>query len=125
MQKILNLIKIRDLSEKSKNCIEEKELFINESIAKIEKYEKDDNLLFKEILESAKDRIILKRQKEAKELRKIKEKIQKIQAIKKLEKISFIMRRVEHPFHIKKKKTIEIDPKAIREKENKQLLTYQ
>ena len=122
---VLNLIKISDLAEKTKNCISEKELFINESISKIENIEKENPLLFEEILESAKDRIILERQKEAKELMKIKEKIKKIQAIKKLEKINFIIRRVELPFHIKKKKKIQIDPKAIKEKENKEFLSYQ
>jgi len=121
---VSNLIKISDLAEKSKNCISEKEKFINDSIRQIESFEEENLLLFEEILDSAKDRIILERQKEAKELRKIKESIKRIQAIKKLEKINFIMRRVEHPFHIKKRKKIEISPEVIKEKENKELLTY-
>ena len=121
---VLNLIKITELAEKTKNCISEKELFINESIRKIEILEKENPIKFEEILESAKDRIILERQKEAKELRKIKEKIKKIQAIKKLEKINFIIRRIEQPFHVKKKTQVKIDPLTIKEKEDKELITY-
>ena len=114
-----------ELAEKTRNCIYEKEIYINEAIKNIEIFEEKNPEKFEEILDSAKDRIILQRQKEAKELRKIKEKIKKIQAMKKLEKISFIIRRVEAPFHVKKKKEIKIDPDEVREKENKELMTYQ
>lgn len=122
---VLNLSRITELAKKAKNCILDKDFFINESIRDIEKFEKKNPIKFEEILESTKNRNMLQRQKEAKDLRNIKEKIKKIQAIKKLEKINFILRRVERPFHEKKKTGIIIDPLAIKEKEDKELITYQ
>ena len=122
---LVNLNKICDLAEKSQKCISEKEIFINESIKNLEKFEKEDPIKFDEALDSAKERIILERQKEAKELNRLREKIKRIQAIQKLEKINFIIRKVEKPFHIKKKISIKIDPMVIKEKEDKELITYQ
>ena len=113
---VSGLIKIVELAEKTKSCLSEKERYINETIKNIEIFEEKNPLQFDEILDLAKDRIILQRQKEAKELRKIKEKVKKIQAMKKLEKINFIIRRVEAPFHTKKKKEIIIDPYETKEK---------
>ena len=123
--KVSNLIKISELSEKCKASISEKEIFINESIRNLEKFEKENPVLFEEFLDNAKERIILQRQKKAKETRKLREKINKIQVIKKLERINFIMRKVEHPFHINKASKINIESNIIKEKEDKELLTYQ
>ena len=120
-----NLIKINELSEKCKTVITERETFINKSIRNIETFEKESPDLFEEILDKAKEKIILERQKKAKDMRKLKEKLNKIQVIKKLEKINFIMRRVEKPFHINKTSKINIDPNIIKEKEDKELLIYQ
>ena len=123
--KVSNLIKISELAEKCKASISEKEIFINESIRNLEKFEKENPVLFEEFLDNAKERIILQRQKKAKEMRKLREKINKIQVIKKLERINFIMRKVEHPFHINKASKINIESNIIKEKEDKELLTYQ
>ena len=122
---ILNLNKLSYLAENTKDCITEKEIFINSSIRTIEKYEKDNPVLFEEIIDLTKSKIILQNQKEAKELAKVKDRIKKIQAIKKLEKINFIIRKMEEPFHMKKKEKTKKDLKAITEMENKELLTYQ
>ena len=122
---LINLNKICELAEKGKKCISQKDIFINESIKNIEQFEKEEPIKFEEALDSAKDIIILERQKEAKELNNLKERIKRIQAIQKLEKINFIMRQVEKPFHINKKINIRIDPLAIKEKEDKELITYQ
>ena len=125
LNEVSGLLKLADLAEKSKNCISEKEIFINKSIRNIEIIEEKNPRLFVEILDMAKERIILQRQKEAKELRIFREKLKKIQAMKKLEKINFIIRRVERPFHIKKNKEIKIDLINLKEKEDKELITYQ
>lgn len=125
LNEVSGLLKLADLAEKSKNCISEKEIFINKSIRNIEIIEENNPRLFVEILDMAKERIILQRQKEAKELRIFREKLKKIQAMKKLEKINFIIRRVERPFHIKKNKEIKIDLINLKEKEDKELITYQ
>ena len=122
---ILNLNKLSYLAKKTKNCITEKEIFINNSIKTIEKYEKENPVLFEEIIDLTKSKIILQNQKEAKELAKVKDRIKKIQAIKKLEKINFIIRKMEEPFHMKKKEKTKKDLKAITEREKKELLTYQ
>ena len=125
LNEVSGLLKLADLAEKSKNCISEKEIFINKLIRNIEIIEDKNPRLFVEILDMAKERIILQRQKEAKELRIFREKLKKIQAMKKLEKINFIIRRVERPFHIKKSKEIKIDLINLKEKEDKELITYQ
>ena len=121
----LNLNKLSDLAEKTKNCITEKEIFINNSIKIIEQYEKENPILFEEIIDLTKSKIILQNQKEAKKMAKIKERIKKIQAIKKLEKINFIIRKMEKPFHVKKKEKVIKDLKTIQEMENRELMTYQ
>lgn len=121
----MNLMKISDLAEKTKNCFCEKESFINKYIKNIESYEKENPILFEEIIDLTKSKIILQNQKEAKELALTKERIKKIQAIQKLEKINFIMRKIEEPFHIKKKEKVKYDAKAIKQKEDKELITYQ
>ena len=122
---ILSLNRICDMAKKCKNCLSEKESFINKSIANIEKYEEENPTLFKDIIDLAIERIILNKQTETKRENKIKESIKRINAIKKLEKINFLIRKVEKPFHIKKEKKEKIDPMEIIEKEKKELLTYQ
>ena len=119
------LNRIAELAKISKNVISEKEIFINKTIIDIENYEQENKELFKEIIDVAKDKIILKKQMETKKANKIKESLKKINAIKKLEKMTFIIRKVEKPFHIKKEKIKKIDPQTIKENEDKELLTYQ
>ena len=60
---ILNLNKLSHLAKKTNNCITEKEIFINSSIKTIEKYEKDNPVLFEEIIDLTKSKIILQNQK--------------------------------------------------------------
>ena len=121
----LNLYRISELAKKSIDCISEKEIYINKTLTNLEKYEQENNELFREIIGIVKDEIILQKQIETKELNKIKESIKKINALKKLQKISFIIRKVEKPFHIKKEIINKIDPQLIKENEDKELLTYQ
>ena len=71
----MNLMKISDLAEKTKNCFCEKESFINKYIKNIESYEKENPILFEEIIDLTKSKIILQNQKEAKELALTKERI--------------------------------------------------
>ena len=121
----LSLNKICDMAKKCQKCLSEKEIFINKNITIIEKYEEENPLLFKDIIDLAIDRIIQNKQTEIKQANKIKESIKRINAIKKLEKISFLIRKVEKPFHVKKEVIEKIDPMEIIEKEKRELLTYQ
>jgi len=121
----LSLNKICDMAKKCQKCLSEKEIFINKYITNIEKYEKENPLLFKDIIDLAIDRIIQNKQTEIKQANKIKESIKRINAIKKLEKISFLIRKVEKPFHVKKEIIEKIDPMEIIEKEKRELLTYE
>ena len=113
------------MAKKCQECLSEKEIFINKNITIIEKYEEENPLLFKDIIDLAIDRIIQNKQTEIKQANKIKESIKRINAIKKLEKISFLIRKVEKPFHVKKEVIEKIDPMEIIEKEKRELLTYQ
>ena len=121
----LSLNKICDMAKKCQKCLSEKEIFINKNITIIEKYEEENPLLFKDIIDLAIERIIQNKQTEIKQANKIKESIKRINAIKKLEKISFLIRKVEKPFHVKKEVIEKIDPMEIIEKEKRELLTYQ
>ena len=121
----LSLTKICDMAKKCQKCLSEKEIFINKHITNIEKYEEENPQLFKDIIDLAIERIILNKQTEIKQANKIKESIKRINAIKKLEKISFLIRKVEKPFHVKKEVIEKIDPMEIIEKEKRELLTYQ
>jgi hypothetical protein len=122
---VLSLNKICDMAKKCQKCLSEKEIFINKYIFNIEKYEEENPLLFKDTIDLAKERIIQNKQAEIKQANKIKESIKRINAIKKLEKISFLIRKVEKPFHVKKETIEKIDPMEIIEKEKRELLTYQ
>ena len=105
-----------------KKIVIDKEEKINKSISIMEQYENDNKFLFYRILFHRKNEI---REFKANIMKKIAHD-KEIQARLPEEKLVFIQRKTEAPYHvIKKEKKIKIDPEIIKQRENRELLTYQ
>lgn len=110
---------------KSQKLILEKELFLNNLLEDLDKYQKEDPKTFSQVIDSRKEELILEKVKAAKERIQNKDIIERLNIEKKSEKIYFIRRKAQPTLPKKKKIVIKLDPNVVREQEDMEILTYQ
>ena len=110
---------------KSQKLILEKELFLNNLLEGLYKYQKDDPKTFNQVIDQRKEDLILEKVRAAKERIQNKDIIERLNIEKKSEKIYFTRRNVQPTLPKKKKKIIKLDPNLVREQEDMEILTYQ
>lgn len=110
---------------KSQKLILEKELFLNNLLEDLDKYQKEDPKTFSQVIDSRKEELILEKVKAAKERIQNKDIIERLNIEKKSEKIYFIRRKAQPALPKKKKIVIKLDPNVVREQEDMEILTYQ
>lgn len=121
----LNPFETAGLAQKSYKLILEKEVIVDNYLQILKKYEEEDGKIFDKIIYGRKEKLILEKLEAAKERILNKAAIQRMDIEKKSGKIYFIKRKVHQSFPKKKKIKIIIDPKAIKQQEERELLTYQ
>jgi hypothetical protein len=107
------------------NIMVKKEQLINKLMEKIESIEKDDVILFNEIM--SKKKLEIKRINQIKIREKLEKNLldKKFKANEKYKKIIFKIRRPEPSSHLEKKEVkVKIDEKDIKRQENEDLLLY-
>ena len=120
-----NPFEIGGLAEKSYNLTLEKEILVNDYLQKLKKYEEEDDKIFGELINSRKNQLILQKLKAAKERIIKNEAIERMKIEQKSEKVYFIKRKMHQSIPKKKEIKIKIDPKVIKQQEEKELMTYQ
>lgn len=120
-----NPFEIGGLAEKSYNLTLEKEILVNDYLQKLKKYEEEDDKIFGELINSRKNQLILQKLKAAKERIIKNEAIERMKIEQKSEKVYFIKRKMHQNIPKKKEIKIKIDPKVIKEQEEKELMTYE
>ena len=88
---------------KSQKLILEKELFLNNLLEDLDKYQKEDPKTFSQVIDSRKEELILEKVKAAKERIQNKDIIERLNIEKKSEKIYFIRRKAQPTLPKKKK----------------------
>ena len=120
-----NPFEIGGLAEKSYKLTLEKEILVNDYLQKLKIYEEEDDKIFGELINSRKNQLILEKLKAAKERIIKSEAIERMKIEQKSEKVYFIKRKMHQSIPKKKKINIKIDPKVIKQQEDKELMTYQ
>ena len=120
-----NPFEIGGLAEKSYNLTLQKEILVNDYLQKLKIYEEEDDKIFGELINSRKNQLILEKLKAAKERIIKSEAIERMKIEQKSEKVYFIKRKMHQSIPKKKKINIKIDPKVIKQQEDKELMTYQ
>ena len=119
-----NPFEIGGLAEKSYNLTLEKEILVNDYLQKLKKYEEEDDMVFGELINSRKNQLILEKLKAAKERILKSGAIERMKIEQKSEKVCFIKRKMHQSIPKKKKIKIKIDPKVLKQQEDKELMTY-
>ena len=120
-----NPFEIGGLAEKSYNLTLQKEILVNDYLQNLKKYEEEDDKIFGELINSRKNQLILEKLKAAKERIIKSEAIERMKIEQKSEKVYFIKRKMHQSIPKKKEIKIKIDPKVIRQQEEKELMTFQ
>ena len=110
---------------KSQKLMLEKELFLDNLLDELDKYQKEDPKTFNQVIDSRKEDLILEKVKAAKERIQNKDIIERLNIEKKSEKIYFFRRNIQPTLPKKKKIVIKLDPNVVREQEDMEILTYQ
>lgn len=120
-----NPFEIGGLAEKSYNLTLQKEILVNDYLQNLKNYEEEDDKIFGELINSRKNQLILEKLKAAKERIIKSEAIERMKIEQKSEKVYFIKRKMHQSIPKKKEIKIKIDPKVIRQQEEKELMTFQ
>ena len=121
----IDILVLNDEMEKCMDLMIQKENTITNLMEKIENYEKNENQIFREIMNKRKYEVKKINQEKNRENLKKNELKKQLESEERMNKIIFKKRKCEPPFYFQKKEVKEkVDENKIIEKENEELLTY-